>query len=150
MTLAPVWAWVEATGVATAMRQSSWLYPVVEVVHLLGLGTVVGSAVLIDLRLLGRSPGVPLAGVLAHAVPVALCAAGVAVASGLTLFSAHAVTLAVNPVFRWKLVLLAAAGLNALGYHRLRPGPVGTRVHAAASLLLWAAVVTCGRFLAYV
>jgi hypothetical protein len=150
VTLAPVWAWVEATGVATAMRQSSWLYPTVEVVHLLGLGTLVGSAVLIDLRLLGRSATVPVSGILGHAVPVALSGAAVAVASGLTLFSAHAETLVENPVFRWKLLLLAAAGLNALGYHRLKPGPVGTKLHAAASLVLWAAVVTCGRFLAYV
>lgn len=145
-----VWAWLEASAVGTAMRQSAWLYPSVEVVHLLGLGTVVGSAVLIDLRLLGRSPGLPLSGVLAHATPVALCAAVVAVLSGATLFSAHAVTLAENPVLRWKLLLIATAGLNALTYHRRKPGRVGARVHAGLSLMLWAGVVTCGRFLAYV
>ena len=145
-----VWAWIEATPLATAMRQSAWLYPTVEVVHLLGLGTVVGSAVLIDLRLLGRSPALPVSGVLAHAVPVALCAAAVAVLSGATLFSAHAVTLVDNPLLRWKLALLAAVGLNALGYHRLKPGPAGARVFAGLSLALWAGVVTCGRFLAYV
>jgi hypothetical protein len=75
------------------------------------------------------------------------------------LFAAEAPELAANRVFLLKLVLIVVAGLNALAFH-IGPWRVGAhwrdqaplraRLHAALSLLLWLAVIACGRLLAYV
>jgi hypothetical protein len=80
--------------------------------------------------------------------------------TGALMFTAHATEMAANPAFRLKLVLLAAAGLNAVIFHRgvFRgadawsaggPAPAAARGAALASLLLWTGVVTCGRLIAY-
>jgi hypothetical protein len=150
MIVAPeLWAWLESTALGAAMRQSTWAYPAAEVVHLLGMGTLLGAVVVIDLRLLGRSPELSQAGLLVHAVPVALAGAALAIPSGFLLFTAHASTLARNAVLGVKLSLVGAAGLNALLFHRLRPGDRWARFNGVLSLVLWAGVVTCGRLLAY-
>jgi hypothetical protein len=72
----------------------------------------------------------------------------------------NATTLSINPAFRLKLVLLAAAGVNAYVFHRWPfktvtawnrevPTPAVAKISAAVSLALWAGVITCGRFIAY-
>ena len=48
--------YLETSGLATLMRQSQWLYPIVEIAHILGFVTLVGSVAMFDLRLLGLSP----------------------------------------------------------------------------------------------
>jgi hypothetical protein len=71
------------------------------------------------------------------------------------------VALSGNPAFRWKLLLIAVAGLNALRFHlgpfrraadwdRGVPAPLSAKLAAAVSLGVWAAVVTAGRLIAYV
>ncbi len=57
----PTWAvTLERSAPAAWMRQALWAYPTAEVLHLLGITLLVGSAVLFDLRLLGLSPQVPV------------------------------------------------------------------------------------------
>jgi hypothetical protein len=80
--------------------------------------------------------------------------------SGFLMFIAHATEFAGNPAFQVKLVLLVAAGLNALLFHRgaFRSVtgwetdsvvPVTARAAAVASLVLWVGVIAAGRLLAY-
>ena len=140
------WPWLEATPVAVGIRQSLWLYPALESVHLLAMATVVGSAVVLDVRLLGRGTELPLPPLLTHVVRLVWVGLGFSVASGLLLFTAHATEQAAKPLLWVKLSLLLVAGVNAWVFRRSGRG----RLAAAVSLGAWAGVVVCGRLLAYV
>ncbi len=159
-TAAQSLARVEALPVARAMRESLWLYPLVEVVHLLGLAILVGGVVLFDLRVLGVSKRLSVAALARYLLPWSIAALWLIVPSGLLMFSAHASEFIANRVFLLKMTLLMAAALNALMFHLgpFRqvaawdtdvPAPGAARLHAGASLLIWIAVVACGRLLAY-
>ena len=149
---------LDASAVGVAMRGSAWLYPVVEIVHIVGFSVLVGSVAMFDLRVLGfaRAVGVLAAGRML--LPWSVASLFVIVPAGLLLFSAHPRELFMNQVFQLKLLLIALAGLNALSFHlgvyRTAETWTGTtpalaRLHAAASLGLWIGVLSCGRLLAY-
>lgn len=157
----PGWlGWLETTGAATAMRQWLWLYPSVEILHILGFVVLVGSAAMFDLRLLGLSRQLPVAAMERHLLPWARASVLIIVPTGTLMFVAHATEFAENPAFRLKLILLAAAALNAALFH-LRPfrrvaewnqgasAPLAARFAAGLSLALWTSVIACGRLLAY-
>jgi hypothetical protein len=158
----PTWAAVltmlDTSAVGGAMRGSTWLYPIIEIVHITGLAVLVGSVAMFDLRVLGfgRSVGVHAAGRML--LPWSAISLLAIVPSGLLLFSAHPVALSVNQLFQLKLLLIAFAGLNALAFHLgvyrtaatwHASAPRLAQLHAAASLGLWIGVISCGRFLAY-
>ena len=164
MTSAPTGAawlvWLETSAIAGTMRGSLWLYPIVEIVHIVGFVVLVGAAVMFDLRLLGVSPTLPASAMARHHLPWARAALVLVVPSGLLMFMAHATEFAGNPAFRVKLILLAAAGLNALLFHRgafrsvagwesHTAIPLTARAAAVVSLLLWIGVISAGRLLAY-
>jgi hypothetical protein len=140
------------------MRDGAWLYPAVEIVHIVGFTVLVGAVAMFDLRLLGFGCALPVQALARHLLPWSWAALLLIVPSGLLMFGAQPELLA-NPVFLLKLALIGAAGGNALAFHtgpwrtvaywpaRL---PARARWHAALSLLLWIAVIACGRLLAYV
>lgn len=152
---------LDTSALAAAMRGSTWLYPVVEVVHIAGFSVLVGSVAMFDLRVLGcgrsgRSVAVLAAGRML--LPWSAVSLFAIVPAGLLLFSAQPRELAVNQVFQLKLLLIALAGLNALSFHLgvyrtaatwHAGAPALARLHAAASLGLWIGVISCGRLLAY-
>lgn len=154
-----VLVWLESTGLARAMREWLWLYPAVEIAHIAGLVVLVGGIVVLDLRLLGVSPALPLHPLAHHVLPWSLGALLLVVPSGLLMFAAHATEFASNPVFGLKMLLLVAAGANALVFHRgayrrreqwARRPSAAARAAGALSLAIWAGVIACGRLLAYV
>ena len=152
--------WLEATAAATAMRQSLWLYPIVEILHIIGFVVLVGSAAMFDLRLLGLSRQLPVTGMESHLLTWARASVFLIVPTGGLMFIAHANEFAGNPAFRLKLFFLVLAALNAALFH-LRPfkqvagwdqgtrAPLAARVAACLSLVLWTGVIACGRLLAY-
>jgi hypothetical protein len=130
-----------------------WAYPVLETVHIAALAAVVGSLLLLELRVFGMQRVLPLPAFAQLAVRTALVAFAVAAASGSLLFISAATELAVNPAFRLKLVLLLMAGVNALVFHArdsLRRQDRWARWQAGTSLLIWLAVIAAGRLIAYV
>lgn len=152
---------LEASALGSAMRDSLWLYPATETIHLLGLATLVGCAMAFDLRLLGVSSQLPAGPTARHLLTLARVGFGVAAVSGFLLFTADATALAGNPAFRWKLALIAVAGLNALRFHlgpfrtagdwnRGQPTPATAKIAAAVSLAVWIGAVAAGRLIAYV
>jgi hypothetical protein len=157
----PAWlVWIETSGFAGAMRHWLWLYPIVEIMHILGFVLLVGAAVMFDLRLLGVSPRLPVSDLARHLLPWSRAGLLLVMPSGLSMFAAHATEWIANPAFWLKLGLIALAGLNAWAFHRwtfpslgagdrLAPPPPMARASAVASLLLWSGVVSCGRLLAY-
>ena len=151
---------IEASALGVAMRQWLWLYPIVEIVHVAGIALLVGSIVILDLRLLGVSRSLPVRRLAAHILPWSLASFVLIVPSGLAMFVAHASDLMGNAVFPIKICLILLAGANAGIFHAsafrgaaqwdvdVMP-PVAARAAAAVSLLLWFSVIACGRLLAY-
>lgn len=153
--------WLEQTSVGAAVRQSLWLFPVIETVHLLGMTALLGTIGALDLRLLGWALSRETVSSLARRLlPFAWAAFAVQVLTGLLLFSSEAVKLSTNPAFRWKLLLLGLAGAHALLFQRTlsrdaeawdRGGepPLRAKIAGFVSLLLWTGVVAAGRFIGF-
>lgn len=152
--------WLEQRAPAQAVRESMWGYPIIEAVHILGFVVLVGAAFMFDLRLLGLSRSLPVSGMARHLLRWSRVGAMAVVPTGLLLFMASATEMAASPVFRLKLVLIAAAALNAAVFHLTTfrsveawnseaPTRPSARVAAVLSLVLWTGVITCGRLIAY-
>ena len=152
--------WLENTSWAEGIRQSMWWYPALEIVHIVGIVVLVGSAFMFDLRLLGVSKSVPLSVLSSHLLPWSARGLFLIIPSGILLFITNANALATDLTFWLKMALLVVAALNALMFRRFmhkRPPvkigeaalPVATKVIAAVSIAVWIAVIACGRLLAY-
>lgn len=134
------------------------IYPVANVVHLLGLVMLVGGIGVLDLRLAGLFRAIPVPPLSAALTPIALAGLALMVPSGATMFAADAGALVDSTTFRWKLVLITLALANAVAFRVLwgrkldrwtgNP-PLAGRLMAVASILLWLAVGTLGRWIAY-
>lgn len=156
--MTPVGA-IESSALARYMREALWAYPTVEAVHIVSLAVVVGSIVIVDLRLLGLSRGLSVARLASHALPWTLAAFVLAMITGLLMFTAHAEDFLTNRVFMLKMGLILLAGLNAGLLHAgamrhaaawdMAVPPARVRFAAALSIVLWIGVIFCGRFLAY-
>ena len=94
---------LEVSGLATLMRQSQWLYPIVEIAHIVGFVTLVGSVAMFDLRLLGLSRGLPVSGMARHLLRWSMASLLFVVPSGFMMFSAHATEFFDNTAFRLKI-----------------------------------------------
>jgi hypothetical protein len=151
---------LESMPIALAMRHELWLYPIVEIVHITGFVILVGSIVVLDLRLLGLSRALRVSMLTRHVLPWSVAAFALIVPTGLMMFMAHASDFITNRAFQLKLLLIMLAGINAAAFHvgvyrsvarwdEQATPPVAARVHALASLLLWISVLACGRLLAY-
>lgn len=151
---------VEASGIARWMREALWAYPAVEAVHIVALGTLFGSILIVDLRLLGLSRDVSAARLARHALPWTVAAFLLAMVTGLLMFTAHAEDFLTNNVFLLKMGLILAAGVNAGLLHTgafqsvaqwdtaVMPPP-RVRFAAGLSIFIWIVVIFCGRLLAY-
>jgi hypothetical protein len=152
---------VQASPLGEWLSESALAFPVIEGLHLISLAASVGLLFLIDLRLLGLLwRDLPLAEVLGQLRKPVLLGFGVIFATGVLLFFAEAPTLVASPAFPFKLLFIALAGINALWLEKVslkqvdlslphvRP-PVAVRWAGLASLLLWTAVIVCGRLIPY-
>jgi hypothetical protein len=153
--------WLEQTAPAVAMRTSIWMYPIIEIVHLVGIVLLAGSAFLFDLRLLGLSRHVRVSDMARHLLPRARLGLAVAVPSGLLMFAAHATDWGTSPVFYVKMTFIAGAIVNTFIFHgrtarslslwdQHEPAPFGGKAAAIVSLVLWTGAIAAGRLLAYV
>jgi hypothetical protein len=155
---------IEASALGVAMRQWLYLYPIVETIHIVGIGLLFGSIAVLDLRLLGISRAIPVRTLAKHVLPWSAGAFILIVPSGFAMFVAHAGEMISNPVFALKFALIFAAALNAALFHaitlrtadvwdseemRKLPPPLSVRAAGGLSLLLWVSVIACGRLLAY-
>jgi hypothetical protein len=166
MTEAPVGALgaLESSGLGQAMRQWLWLYPSVEIVHIVGIALLFGSIAVMDLRLLGVSRSIPVRTLARHVLPWSAGSFLLIIPSGLLMFTAHATEFIDSEVFVIKMLLIMAGGVNAALFHtitfrtadvwdseemRKLPPPPSARAAGALSLVIWISVIACGRLLAY-
>lgn len=144
---------VEGTPFALWAARNPLAYPIANVVHVLGLALLLGGIAIVDLRVLGAWPRLPLPPLMAALVPVAIAGLLLQIVSGAVLFAADARSLAGSDPFQWKLVLIALATANALLFRRLwrqqSEPPAALRAMALASVLLWTSVAVLGRWIAY-
>jgi hypothetical protein len=146
---------------STSMRESIWIFPLIETTHVMGLSLSVGTIAIIDLRLLGFTlKKVPISEVSRQILPWALKGFVIMFVSGVLLFIAQPLK-AYNSIFFYiKMSLIGLAGLNAMMFElAIRPHildwdsapvpPLRVRLVGGLSLLLWIGVVTAGRTMAY-
>ena len=129
-----------------------WAYPLLEVLHILGIGLLLGSLLLFELRVWGHAPELPVRPLARIALRVTLCGFALAALSGSLMLASQWDELLGNRALQAKAIVLVLAGLNALIFH-LRHGLDKldriARSQTALSLGLWVLVVVCGRFIAY-
>jgi hypothetical protein len=150
-----LFAALQDTTVAGALRVSRWGYAAVNTAHIFGIALLVGSIVPLNLRLLGLWPRVPLGALARVLVPTAAAGLTLASIAGLLLFSVRAQEYAGVGFLQLKLGLVAAGALAALHLHQ-RHGPwlesVSRRrlaAHAVVSLSCWLGALACGRLIAF-
>ncbi|MCE6991361.1 DUF6644 family protein [Dyadobacter sp. CY323] len=151
---------LEKSTWAVGIRQSLYLYPVLEIIHILGIVMLVGPAFLFDLRLLGYSKALPVSGLSKHLLPWSQRGLILIIPSGLLLFITNAQALGSDVTFWLKIALIGVAGLNVWIFHRFiyrfskvsgEPAELSfySRISALVSISVWIAVIACGRLLAY-
>jgi uncharacterized protein DUF6644 len=160
-TLLSFLQWLGDSPFSTGIRESTWIYPVIESVHVLSLCVFVGLLLLWDLRLVGITlRRVAVSEVWAWLIPWITLGAILMVISGVLLFVSDPVKFYGNIFFRLKALGLFLALINAVAFHlgveRRLPEwdtaavtPRGARVAGAISIALWAVIVVTGRLVAY-
>jgi len=153
--------WVGSTKWSVMLLESYYAWPVLESTHVVTLAFFVGTALMMDLRLVGIAfPGVPVTAFTGRLLPWTRFAFALMVTTGLLLFYSSPLRYYNNIFFRLKIVLLLAAGLNIWLFHSrihlkvaewendLRP-PRAARIAGLVSIIVWTGVVFSGRFVAY-
>jgi hypothetical protein len=154
-------AYFEDSTLADNIRENDLLFPLIESVHVLAICLVVGSILMVDLRLLGiASINRPVSRVTHGILPLTWSAFAIAVASGGLLFISNATKYLANGYFVAKIFLILAAGLNMAIFHAINARdqpkweneknlPLRARLAGGLSILLWISVVTCGRWIGF-
>jgi hypothetical protein len=152
---------LETSGLATRIRGSLWLFPLIESTHVFGLAMVFGTIAIIDLRLLGiASTQRSFNRMASDILKWTWAAFALTAATGLLMFITNARVYYHNFFFRTKMLLLLLAGINILVFeltagrtiHRWDKSPsappVGKAV-AAVSLAIWIGIIFMGRLIGF-
>ena len=136
-----------------ALTASVWAYPALEVVHIFGMALLVGNLVLLEIRVFGRGTTLDVRALATLSLAIAGIGFSLAAASGLLMFATQAAELLTNRVFTLNMILLMLSGCNAAWFHgrgSLDKLDALARWQMVLSTLIWLAVITCGRWIAYV
>jgi hypothetical protein len=158
VNIAGVLSWLESSNAAEAIRNSLYLFPLIEACHVLGLTMVFGTIAIIDLRLLGiASTKRPFRRIASDVLKWTWAAFALTVMTGFLMFITNAGVYYHNSFFRAKMALLVLSGINMLTFeltaartvHRWdsdAKAPLAGRTAAALSLLLWITIIFLGRW----
>lgn len=154
--------WLEGSALGGFVRASGvWTYAVLNLTHILGVATLFGSILVLDLRLLGCWRTVPLAALERPTVPLAVVGFVVAISSGIAMLATNATEYLGNPFLISKLAAVVVGGINlvvlrTLPAWRSRASSAessGVRLTLAGgggvSLLCWLTAVASGRMIGY-
>lgn len=152
---------LEATALARELRDSVWVYPLVNAGHLAGVALLVGSILPLDLRLLGAWRSVALAPLWQVLTRTAAAGLILAITFGFLLFATRATEYIASGFFVAKMAIVVVATANAVSLHVLKPlrvegtsmaagsPPGSARIAAGVSLFGWLAALTLGRLVGY-
>ena len=161
MNLDALWQWLEYSPVGDFVAVSAWAFPALESAHVIALVLVVGTIMIMDLRLLGlASKSCAVTELSSDTLPWTWGAFALAVITGLLLFTSNASGYAANPFFVWKMVLIVLAGINMAIFHVFTwksvhnwdvdcAVPPAGKVAGALSLIFWITVVAFGRWIGF-
>ena len=161
MSLFELCEWLGNTSWSIALHESRYAFLVVLTIHVLTLSVFVGTALMIDLRLLGAAMvRVPASQVIERLVPWSAAGLILMMTSGALLFYAAPLVRYENVFFRMKMATLVLALLNTWLFHRTvyrriddwdrdAVPPRAARLAGGLSLVLWVLIITAGRMMAY-
>lgn len=161
MDIGAILKWIEATRLATSIREGLYLFPFLESFHVISFALVLGTIAVIDLRLLGvASTDRPFKRVAADILKWTWIAFALTAITGVLMFSTNASVYYHNFYFRSKMVLLLLAGLNMVAFELTagrtvhqwdlaRSAPTSGRVVAVLSLVIWIGTIFAGRFIGF-
>ena len=150
MPLFRICQWIQQTPVSVSIRESIWVFPILDAVHCVGIILVAGTILFVDLRLLGlgmRRQAV--SSIVAQVLPWTFFGFAFMFVTGSLLAWAEPVKLYRSAFFRWKLLFLAIAGLNALLFHYTTRSPARARFAGAVSIVCWISLIAAGRAIGY-
>ena len=156
-------AWLESSALAEFLRGLGiWTYGLLNLAHIIGISSLFGAVLVLDLRLLGLWRSIPAASLIRPTVPLAACGFVLAVASGIMMLSFNATEYHGNPFLYVKLPVIVAGLVNIAVINRLAawrraaaglPSEPGDQrmlaVFGGLSLLIWLTVISCGRMIGY-
>jgi hypothetical protein len=151
---------LQDSALSQLLRSSIWLYPLVNIGHVVGIALLFGAIVPLDLRLMGFFRRAPLEHLANTLVPVAATGLVIALSTGSLLFATRPLDYVGEPLFGIKLGLLGAALVNALvvrysqgwrgsGIAHTAPFLPAWRVHGLLSIVLWLGAIATGRLIGY-
>lgn len=135
------------------LKTNPYAYPSLEILHIVGIALVFGTLWIIEMRILGLMRSFDVNQLAKHVIPWTIAGFLLVAITGLTMFVSRAGDLINNPAFVVKMGLIFAAGTNAAVLHArgaIDATTVITKVQALLSILIWVAVIACGRWIAYV
>jgi hypothetical protein len=153
--------WMQNSDIGTGIRESIWLFPIVETTHVLALALSVGVLVWFDLRLMGWGmKHEPVSQIHKQVMPFAFVGFTIMILTGVLLFWSEAEKCYLSGFFRLKVLFLVLAALNAgifeLGtkksiedWDKYPVPPPKARMAGLISILSWTAVIVAGRATAY-
>jgi hypothetical protein len=149
-------AWLDDTPLSHWIAETTWVYPTLETMHTVGMALLIGSLGLIDLRVLGFKPELPLLET-QRLLPLAWLGFTLNALSGTLLFISDSVMFYSSYTFRIKIALIILGGINAalLGRQVFQanapgaPPTAGAKWVAATSLVFWFGAIIAGRLIAY-
>ncbi len=153
--------WLQDTPFAQWVSTSSVAFPWIESCHVVCMTTVVGTITIVDLRLLNlTSKQRTVTQVSNDMLPFTWCAFALAALTGGMLFMSKATEYVVDFPFQMKMLTMALAGVNMLIFHFTAYGrvadwdgqadtPKAAKIAAGLSLLFWATVIVCGRWIGF-
>jgi hypothetical protein len=158
MTIGGVLSTLESSGVAERIRESLYLFPLIESAHVIGLTMVFGTIAIVDLRLLGiASTKRSFRRVASDVLKWTWAAFALTVATGFLMFITNADVYYHNSFFRTKMILLVLAGINMFVFELTAnrsvhlwdndtKAPFAGRTAAALSIALWITIIFLGRW----
>lgn len=155
MSLLPFFEWCEHSGVGETIRNSLWLFPVIESFHLLALVVIGGCVLVVDLRLFGLGlRHQPLARLAVDTQRWLIGGLVVMIASGILLFTSEAIKCYYHVAFWVKMTSLLFALVFTFTVRRKvtmaeKTGPLRSKLVALVSVTLWSAVGIGGRWIGF-
>jgi hypothetical protein len=135
-----------------SLRSHAFAYPVLEMVHIVGIALLLGNLVALEMRVFGVAAALPVRELARLSVGLATVGFTLAALSGGLMFASQPAELLANRAFTLKMILLTAAACNAAWFHgrnSLDKLDAFAKVQMLMSTLIWLAVIACGRWIAY-
>jgi hypothetical protein len=161
MSIFEICQWIQTSSIGTQIRESTYMFPIIEGTHVLGLAVSVGTITLVDLRLIGATMrDEPVTDVIEQLQPYTLAGFVSMFISGSLLFWSEAARLYPSYPFRIKMICLFFLGVNALFFHstiyktvdkwnKSAITPIRARMAGWFGITFWAVVIFFGRWTAY-